>query len=200
MTMHQDFKKALKLEYFTILYSIVEAVFSIFAGTVSGSVALVSFGVDSIAESMSGVVLVWRLRRQSDISSDKEERMIERKAQNLVGLSFILLAIYVLYETVKMLVTSTIPQPSPLGIIIAIFALITMPLIAYKKHRLGEKLFLGSLKADAKETLVCSLLSLALLLGLVANYLWGLWQLDPVVSLMIVVFLIKEGRELVTRE
>ncbi len=198
--MRQDFKKALKLEYFTILYSIVEAVFSIFAGTVSGSVALVSFGVDSIAESMSGIVLVWRLRRQPYISSEKEERRIEKKAQYLVGASFFLLALYVLYETVNMLITSAVPQPSPLGMIIAVIALITMPLIAYKKHELGDKLEIESLKADAKETLVCSLLSLALLLGLTANYLWGLWQLDPVVSLMIVVFLIKEGRELVTRE
>jgi len=182
------------------LYSIVEAVFSIFAGTVSGSVALVSFGVDSIAESMSGIVLVWRLRRQPYISSEKEERRIEKKAQYLVGASFFLLALYVLYETVNMLITSAVPQPSPLGMIIAVIALITMPLIAYKKHELGDKLEIESLKADAKETLVCSLLSLALLLGLTANYLWGLWQLDPVVSLMIVVFLIKEGRELVTRE
>jgi len=198
--MRQDYKKALKLEYLTILYSILEAVFSIFAGTISGSVALLSFGVDSIAESMSGLVLVWRLRRQYDISSDKEERRIERKAQYLVGVSFFLLAIYVFYETINMLITSAIPQPSLLGIIIAILALTTMPLIAYKKHNLGDKLELESLKADAKETLVCSLLSLALLIGLIANYLWGMWQLDPVVSLIIVVFLIREGRELVIRE
>jgi len=198
--MQRDYKKALKLEYLTILYSILEAVVSIFAGTISGSVALLSFGVDSIAESMSGVVLVWRLRRQSDISSDEEEKRIERRAQYLVGVSFFLLAIYVLYETVKMLVTSAVPQPSLLGIIIAILALITMPLIAYKKHNLGDKLDLESLKADAKETLVCSLLSFALLIGLVANYVWGLWQLDPVVSLLIVIFLIREGKELVTRE
>ena len=97
-----------------------------------------------------------------------------------------------------MLVTVSIPAPSLLGIIIACASLVVMPFVAYKKYRLGQRLGLKSLIADAKETLVCSLLSFALLAGLLANYFFGLWQVDPLVSLLIVAFLFKEGRELLT--
>lgn len=202
--LHEDTKKgyrrALILEYFTVGYSILEAVLSIFAGVIAGSVALIGFGLDSIAESISGLVLIWRLKKQSIITSDQEESEIESKTQKLVGGSFLILGGYVLYETIKMVVTVSIPAPSLLGIIIAIAALVIMPLLSYKKYRIGQQLNLKSLMADAKETLVCSLLSLALLAGLIANYFWGLWFVDPIVSLMIVVFLFREGRELLSGE
>jgi len=115
-----------------------------------------------------------------------------------VGASFVILASYILYETIKMVVTVSIPAPSLLGIIIAGTSLVVMPFVSHKKYRLGQRLSLKSLIADAKETLVCSLLSFALLAGLLANYFFGLWQVDPLVSLLIVAFLFKEGRELLT--
>ncbi len=198
--MEQDYKQALNLEYWTLAYSILEAVVAIVFGTLAGSVALLSFGLDSVAEMLSGLVLVWRLKKQSSVSSKAEEDRLERKAQKLVGVSFFLLAGYVLYEIIKMLVTSSIPEPSLPGIIIAVLALVAMPIFSYKKYNLGQKMDLNSLIADAKETLVCSLLSLALLVGLAANYFFGLWQLDPVVSLLIVLFLLREGWELLTEE
>ncbi len=186
------------MEYFTLGYNILEAVLSIFAGIVAGSVALIGFGLDSIAESLSGVVLIWRLKKQSTITSKLEESEVEAKAQKLVGASFVILASYILYETIKMVVTVSIPAPSLLGIIIAGTSLVVMPFVSHKKYRLGQRLSLKSLIADAKETLVCSLLSFALLAGLLANYFFGLWQVDPLVSLLIVAFLFKEGRELLT--
>lgn len=196
--MEKGYRKALLLEYFTLGYNILEAVLSIFAGIVAGSVALIGFGLDSIAESLSGVVLIWRLKKQSTITSKLEESEVEAKAQKLVGASFVILASYILYETIKMVVTVSIPAPSLLGIIIAGTSLVVMPFVSYKKYRLGQRLSLKSLIADAKETLVCSLLSFALLAGLLANYFFGLWQVDPLVSLLIVAFLFKEGRELLT--
>ena len=196
--MEKGYRKALLLEYFTLGYNILEAVLSIFAGIVAGSVALIGFGLDSIAESLSGVVLIWRLKKQSTITSKLEESEVEAKAQKLVGASFVILASYILYETIKMVVTVSIPAPSLLGIIIAGASLVVMPFVSYKKYRLGQRLSLKSLIADAKETLVCSLLSFALLAGLLANYFFGLWQVDPLVSLLIVAFLFKEGRELLT--
>ncbi len=196
--MEKGYRKALLLEYFTLGYNILEAVLSIFAGIVAGSVALIGFGLDSIAESLSGVVLIWRLKKQSTITSKLEESEVEAKAQKLVGASFVILASYILYETIKMVVTVSIPAPSLLGIIIAGTSLVVMPFVSHKKYRLGQRLSLKSLIADAKETLVCSLLSFALLAGLLANYFFGLWQVDPLVSLLIVAFLFKEGRELLT--
>ncbi len=198
--MHKKYKKALHLEYITLAYSILEAVVSIAAGLMSGSLALLSFGLDSVAESMSGAVLIWRLHRQSSITSSSEEAQVERTAEKLVGISFLLLAGYVIYEVVKMLLIGSIPEPSLPGIFIAIAALILMPVLAYRKYNLGRELNLKSLQADAKETLVCSLLSLALLVGLIANYFFGLWYFDPAVSSLIAIFLIGEGKELIAGE
>lgn len=194
--MKENYRKALRLEYFTLGYTIIEATVSIIAGVMAGSVALFSFGLDSIAESLSGIVLIWRLKKQDSITSAEEEFKVEQRAEKLVGLSFLLLAGYILYETIDMILSREIPDPSLPGIIIAVAALIIMPILAYKKYKWGEKLSLRSLKADAKETLVCSSLSLALLIGLIANYFFGFWQLDPLVSLLIVVFLVREGWEL----
>jgi len=195
-----NYEKALRLEYLTVGYSLLEATIAIFAGLTAGSVALLAWGMDSVAELMSGVVLIWRLKRQENLTSVEEEDEVEGKAVKLVGLSFLTLAGYVLYETIKMLTTSSVPSPSSLGIVIAIAALIFMPILSYKKYILGGRLELRSLLADAKETLVCSLLSLALLAGLTANYLFGYWQIDPLVSLLIVGFLFKEGGELILSE
>ncbi len=195
--MKKGYSKALNMEYLTVGYSVLEAVLAIIAGVMSGSIALLGFGLDSVAESISGIVLIWRIKRQSTISSQKEEDEVEKKAIKLVGISFIILGFYVFYETIKMIILFSIPDPSLLGIIIAIFGIIFMPVISYIKYNLGDNLGLDSLKADAKETLVCSLLSFALLAGLIANYFFGFWFVDPIVSFLIVGFLLKEGFELI---
>ena len=198
--MQKDYRKALKLEYLTLGYSILEAVLAMIAGILSGSIALISFGLDSLAEAMSGGVLIWRLKKQADVSTKAEEERLERKAEKLVGISFWLLAGYIGYEVISMFITQSRPSPSLLGIFIAIAALIIMPVLAYYKYKLGVELNLNSLQADAKETLVCSLLSLALLAGLIANYFFGLWYIDPLVSILIALFLLKEGQELIWGE
>ncbi len=198
--MQDKYKEALQLEYITLGYSLIEATLSLIVGVLSGSIALLSFGLDSLAEAMSGLVLIWRLRRQRDITSAEEEDRLERRAEKLVGLSFLLLTGYILYEVAKMLLTHSIPSPTLLGIFIALAALILMPILAYRKYILGRELNMNSLIADAKETLVCSLLSLALLAGLIANYFWGLWHIDPLVSILIALFLLREGLELVRGE
>ncbi len=198
--MDKKYKKALNLEYLTVGYSIIEAVLAIFAGITSGSIALVAWGLDSIAELMSGFVLIWRIRKQSEINSEEQEKRIENKAIKLVGISFLLLAGYVIYETAKMIITVSPPDPSLLGIILAIVSLIIMPIISYQKYNIGKNLSLKSLIADSKETLVCSLLSFALLIGLLANYMAGFWQMDPIISSLIVIYLIKEGTELLSNK
>lgn len=165
---------------------------SIFAGLLAGSIALIGFGLDSFVESLSGGVMIWRFRKHGKISEEKEEK-IEEKAVKLVAYTFFILGIYVFYESVKKLYFRKIPNPSLLGIIIAIVSLIAMPLLFYMKYRTGKAINSRSLVADSKETLTCAFLSLDLLIGLGLNYLYGLWQADPIVGLIIVVFLIKEG-------
>ncbi|NOS35143.1 MAG: hypothetical protein GQ522_00750 [Deltaproteobacteria bacterium] len=185
-------KKALLLSYFTVGYNLVEGIVSIFAGLLAGSIALVGFGLDSFVESLSGSVMIWRFRKQGKISKEEEER-VEKKAIRLVAYTFFLLGAYILYESVKKIYFHEIPDPSLFGIIIAIVSIIVMPVLFYMKYRTGESINSRSLVADSKQTLACVFLSVALLIGLGLNYLYGLWQADSVVGFVVVAYLIKEG-------
>ena len=188
------YKKGLRLEYFTIGYNILEAVASIVFGSIAGSIALIGFGFDSIVESLSGLVLIWRLSQHGKLSAEAEERL-ERSATRFVAITFFILGLYVLFESVKKLALGEIPEPSLPGIIIAIVSIIVMPLLTWQKYKTGTQINSRALVADSKETLACSFLSVALLLGLGTNYLFGFWQADPIVALIIVAFLFREGWE-----
>ena len=177
----------------------MEGSVSIFAGLLAGSIALIGFGLDSFVESLSGGVMIWRFR-QGVTKSKEEEEKIEKKATRLVAYTFFILAAYVLYESVKKLAFNEIPNPSLFGMIIAGVSLIIMPILFYMKINTGRLLNSISLIADAKETLACLFLSVALLLGRVLNYTIGLWQADPVVGIVVVAFLTKEGYEILTEK
>ena len=188
------YKKGLFLEYFTVGYNVLEAVASIVFGGIANSIALIGFGLDSIVESLSGLVLIWRLRQHGRISKEAEER-IEKRAARFVAITFFILGLYVLFESIKKLVVVEAPEPSVPGMLIAIASLIVMPLLAWQKYRTGREINSRALIADSKETLVCAFLSVALLLGLGVNYLFGFWQADPIAGLIIVAFLFREGWE-----
>jgi len=184
--------KALSLSYFTVGYNILEGLVSIFAGVLAGSIALIGFGLDSFVESLSGGVMIWRFGKHEEMSEEEEER-IEAKAVRLIAYTFFILGAYVLYESVKKLYLQEMPDPSFLGIIIAIVSIIVMPVLFYIKYQTGKTINSRSLVADSKQTLVCCILSVALLIGLGLNYLYGFWQADPIVGLVTVIFLIREG-------
>ncbi|MBP1718167.1 MAG: hypothetical protein H6Q43_1605 [Deltaproteobacteria bacterium] len=187
-------RRALLLSYFTVSYNIVEGILSLLAGSMAGSIALIGFGLDSFVESLSGMVVIWRFRLHGKISEEEEEKA-EQKAERFIGYTFFILALYVLYESIKKLYLGEITAPSLFGIIIAIVSLITMPILFLLKYRTGRRIGSRSLIADSKETLACSFLSLGLLAGLGLNYFLGLWQADPIIGLVIVGYLVKEGWE-----
>ena len=190
MTAHQ---KGLLAEYFTVGWNVIEGIVAIAAGILAGSIALVGFGVDSYIEVASGGVLIWRLRKHG--FSNEEEDAAEKRAIFFVGVTFILLAVYVTYESGKKLILQERPEESLIGIILAIVSLIVMPLLALYKKKIAAEINSRALRADALETLVCSYLSLTLLVGLGANALFGWWWADPVAALAMVYFLLKEGGE-----
>lgn len=185
-------RRALSLSYFTVGYNISEGIVSILAGLLADSIALVGFGLDSFVESLSGCVMVWRLRKHGKISEQEEEK-VEGKAVRFVSYTFFILGAYVLYESLEKLYAREIPEPSLLGIIVAIVSIIVMPVLFYLKYQIGISIGSKSLVADSKETLACVFLSGALLIGLGLNYLYGFWQADPMVGLLIVLYLGKEG-------
>jgi cation diffusion facilitator family transporter len=187
--------KALKLSYFTVGYNIVECIVSLIAGITAGSTALLGFGTDSLVESLSGIIMIWRFKKHKNISKDEEEN-IEKKATFFVGVTFFIFGIYILFESFRKLIIHEKPEPSIIGIIIAITSIIVMPLLFLSKYKVGKSIGSNSLVADSKQTLACLFMSISLLIGLGLNYLFGLWQADPIVGLIIVAFLFKEGTEL----
>lgn len=188
------YRKGLYLEYFTVVYNALEAIASIVFGGIAGSIALIGFGLDSIVESLSGLVLIWRLRQHGVISEEAEER-VEKRAVRFVAITFFVLGLYVLFQSIKKLVAVEMPEASVPGMLIAVASLVFMPLLAWQKNRTGKEIKSRALVADSRETLACAFLSVALLLGLGANYLFGFWQADPIVGLIIVLFLFREGWE-----
>jgi divalent metal cation (Fe/Co/Zn/Cd) transporter len=188
-------RRALRLEYFTVAYNFVEAGLSLVFGALAGSVALIGFGLDSVVESLSAFVLIWRLRRYGQCSEEEEER-VERRALRFVAITFFLLAAYVLYESLRKLILTEKPESSLPGVLIALASVAVMPLLARRKRLAGEAIGSAALIADSRETIACALLSVALLLGLGSNLLFGFWQADPIAGLLIVGFLAKEGWEI----
>lgn len=185
-------KKALNLEYLTVGYNIAEGAASIIAGYLAGSVALVGFGFDSAIESISGAILVWRLRKT--LSPEEEERM-EKKAVRLVAMSFFVLGAYIVWESIEKLRFGKRPEPTLPGIVIAALSLMIMPMLARAKYRVALRMKSISLAADSTQSFICALLSITLLLGLGLNYLFGAWWADPVSAFFIVVFIAWEGVE-----
>lgn len=192
--MEKSYRKGLFLEYFTVGYNIIEAFASIVFGSIANSIALIGFGLDSVVESLSGLVLIWRLRQHGKIPEAEEER-IEKKATRIVALTFFVLGFYVLFQSLKKLIGKEIPDPSLPGIIIAMVSMLIMPVLTWQKYRTGKQIRSRALIADSKETLACAFLSVALLFGLGSNYLFGFWQADPIAGLIIVIFLFREGLE-----
>ena len=189
-------RRARHLSYFTVGYNLLEGAVSVAVGAAAGSSALIGFGMDCFVESLSGGVMIWRFQHRSDLSAEQRERLEER-ALKLVGYTFWVLAMYVLYESLRDLLFGGQPEPSLIGIGIAVVSLVVMPLLFYAKYRTGQSLGSRSLVADSKQTLACMLLSAALLVGLGLNYLFGFWQADPLVGVLIGALLVREGWETV---
>ena len=187
-------RQGLLINYFTIGYNTVEAIVSVAAGVVSGSVALISFGVDSGIEVTSSLAAHWRLR--SDPNPDHRKR-VERLTSRIIGWSFLALAVYVVAESATTLSQREAPKASPVGLAILILSVIIMPLIAYASRRIARALGSRALEADAAQTSLCAYLSFVALVGVALNGALGWWWADPVAALAMVPIIAKEGLEVV---
>jgi divalent metal cation (Fe/Co/Zn/Cd) transporter len=190
-------RRGLVLEYLTIGWNSVEAVVGIVLGSAAGSVALIGFALDSIAETASGGVLVWRLGAERG-GRDVDE--LERRAIRGVALAFFGLALYVGARSAFDLVTRARPEESIGGMVLAGVSLVAMPLLAWRKRRVARALDSRSMHGDSTQTALCTLLSAVLLAGLAANAWLGWWWADPVAGLVIAGVAANEGRELWTTE
>ena len=188
-------RRALRLEYFTVSWNVVEAVVAITAGLIAGSVALVGFGVDSGIEVLSAMALLWRLRRAGADASEAEQAHAERRALFAVAATFFLLAAYIAVEAIGALSSGGAPGRSSVGLLLALVSLAVMPLLAYWKGRTGREMGSRALQADAMETWVCSCLSLALLVGVGLYSAFGWAWVDPVAALAMLPVIVWQGWE-----
>lgn len=180
-------RRGRRLEYFGLAWNVIEAAVAIGAGALAGSTALLGFGFDSLIESLSGLVLLWRLAH-----GEKGEQR-EQLAQRLVGVSFLILAVYVAAEAIESLVKREPPAASYVGIGLAILSVAVMPLLARAKRKVANSLASAAMHADSRQTDICAYLSAILLIGLTANALAGWWWADPVAGLVMVPIIGKEG-------
>jgi len=183
-------RRGRRLTWDTIVYNCLEAVLSIGAGIMSGSVALVGFGFDSVIEVGGSAAGLWRLR--ADLTPARRWR-VERDALRFIGGCFLLLAGYVLWEAIGTLRSREAPEESVVGIAIATGSLIVMPLLARAKRRVAARLSSGALTAEARQTELCTYLSAILLVGLLLNAVLGWWWADPVAGLAMVPIVAWEG-------
>jgi divalent metal cation (Fe/Co/Zn/Cd) transporter len=179
----------------TMAYNALEALIALWAGVRADSIALVGFGFDSIIELLAAGVLLWRLSVEAHGADPETIEKSERRVHLFVGITFIALAIYVTSESIWTLWAREEPAASLVGIALATVSLVIMPLVALGKLRAAREIGSAALRAEAKETIACSYLSFALLLGLTANAAAGWSWADPVVALLMVPWLLKEGIE-----
>ena len=177
------------LSWLSLFWLGIEGVVAIVAGVMAGSVALIAFGLDSAIEGVASVVIIWRFSGPR-LFSDRAER----RAQFLVALQFFLLVPFITYEAVEKLVTGGEIETSWLGIGLTIATLAICQPLGYAKRRLGERLGSRATIGEGTQNLLCGYMALAVLGGLVANALFGLWWLDPIVALFIVGVALREGR------
>jgi divalent metal cation (Fe/Co/Zn/Cd) transporter len=170
----------------TITYNVVEAVVALAAGTVASSVALIGFGLDSVIEVSSAAAVAWQFA-----GANPQRR--ERTALRVIGWSFFALASYVTVEAVRSLLGAGEAERSSVGIVLVAVSVVVMPFLSLAQRRAGRELGSASAVADSKQTLLCTYLSAAVLLGLVLNAALGWWWADPVAALVLAVLAVREG-------
>jgi len=185
----------LQLVAITMAYNVIEAGVALWFGASAESIALLGFGLDSAIECAAAGVLLWRLSLESRGADAERLEQAERRVHRFVGGTFLALAAYVTAQASLTLWQAQAPEESIPGIILAAASLVIMPLVAWGKLRAAREIPSAALRAEAKETLACSYLSFALLLGLVANAAAGWWWADPVAALTMVPWLLREGME-----
>ncbi len=189
----QVLSHALRLEYLTVGWNLVEGAVAVAAALAAGSVALLGFGIDSFVESASGAILIWRLLAERRTVDPHSVERLDRQAHRLVGISLYVLASYVAIDSGLTLWNRERPAPSTVGIALTAISMIAMVWLARAKRRAAAGLGSRALEADAFQTTACFWLSVFTLAGIGLNAAFGWWWADPVAALGMTVFLVREG-------
>jgi divalent metal cation (Fe/Co/Zn/Cd) transporter len=182
--------RAKVLAALTLVWLGIEGAIGVVAGLLAGSIALVAFGLDSAIEGLASVIVIWRFTGTRTISADAE-----RRAQKWVAVSFFLLAPYVAAEAIETLIEGAAAETSWLGIGLTAGTLVLCPWLGRAKQRIGEKIGSRATYGEGTQTMLCAILAGAVLVGLTANTLFGVWWLDPAIALAISAICVREGQK-----
>ena len=186
-------RQAIRLEQFSVGWMLAEAGVAVTAGIIAGSLALTSFGFDSVIELVSATLVLRRLRAELGGGEPSEEA--ERRVLRIIAVTFFVLAAYVVTASVIDFATRAHPERSPVGIGLTVSSLLVMPLLGWRKRRVGAALPSPLVIADAAETIRCATLAATPLAGLVLFAAFGWWWADPAAALAVAYFAVREGRE-----
>ncbi len=186
-------RRAVRLEQFSVGWMIIEAAVAVTAGLIAASLALTSFGFDSVIELVSATLVLRRLH--AELAGRPASAHAEWRTLRIIAVTFFALAAYVIISSAIDLATQAHPEHSPVGIALTIASLLVMPLLGWRKRRAGTLLRNPLLLADSAETLLCATLAATTLLGLALFAAFGWWQADPIAALAVAWFAIREGRE-----
>ncbi|HVX42628.1 MAG TPA: cation transporter [Mycobacteriales bacterium] len=173
----------------TISYNVIEAVVAIAAGAAASSTALISFGLDSVIEVSSAVAVAWQFAAADHDTRERREHL----ALRAIAVSFFALAVYVVIESVRGLAGAGEAGTSRVGLVLAAVSLLVMPGLSYAQRRAGRELGSATAVADSHQTLLCTYLSAAVLIGLALNLALGWWWADPAAALVVAGVAVKEG-------
>lgn len=183
-------RRAKRLSWLSLAWMTVEGTVAITAALVAGSVALLGFGIDSAIEAIASVIVIWRFTGARQISAQAE-----RRAQQLVAISFFLLAPYVAQDAIRTLISGEHPSSSWVGIALSVSSIVVMPMLGRAKRRLGKRLGSAATAGEGAQNMLCAYMAAGVLVGLLANSLFGAWWLDPAVALALAALAVREGLE-----
>lgn len=172
----------------TIAYNVIEAIVAIAAGILASSGALIAFGLDSTIEVLSAAAVAWQFTR-------RDPERWEKPTLRVIAVAFFALTAYVIATSLLALLGRVEAEHSTLGIIITALSVVIMPFLSLAERRTGRELGSATAVADSKQTLICTYLSAAVLIGLLLNSLFGWWWTDAIAGLVIAGFAIREGIE-----
>ena len=178
-------QRGLRLEYATLAWNVVGSVLVLVAAVAARSVALAGFGLDSLIEIVASAVVVWQLK-----GTDKRR---ERMALRVIGVAFVLLALYIATQSLYVLAVGFRPHHSQLGIVWLALTAIAMFTLAYGKSVTGGALGNRVLQTEARVTVIDGVLAVSILVGLVLNAWLGWWWADPLAAFVIVYYGLREG-------
>jgi divalent metal cation (Fe/Co/Zn/Cd) transporter len=197
-TRAQAVARGVRLERVTVVWMVAEAALALGAGVAARSVLLTAFGFDSVIELLSGVVLLRRLSAEARGDGVEDVQRLERSTTRISGLLLVLLCGFVVFTSVAGLIAGVKPEGSILGLAVAAVAAVAMPALARAKARANHDIGSAALRADIAETITCAYMAGVTLAGLATSMLLGLWWLQYIAALALLIWLVPETREALT--